>query len=345
MLFSLEQDSGDRLILYAAPDGFSGAPRLRLAAGGRDIGICDANELRTSLVSAGRHETGLCGFNIDEALIPGLRDLHDLTLTDADTGILIYRRPPPDRLQLKMLRLETHVFPLRKCDAALGPHFQHFACGLEHWGRETVTQLFLLNGVDSVYLSGRILYKNFATYIDNGFEVVTILQAPHAEFAERLLVLSLLGEASAASCLGERDASRFRPAIEYAAALPLDDTKNLRRALARMPDSVAMLLANPLVRQLTTSTPDEMPGGGGVAAALDMLASCAFVGLREDPTHITETLGASLGLDPAEISPPPKFPRVAPLAEFLKETRLVDHLIERDLEVFGFVEGAIGGPI
>lgn len=342
MLFSLEQDLGDRLILYAAPDGFSGSPRLRLSAGGRDLGVCGANELRLSLVSAGRHETGMCGFNIDEGLVPDLARMHDLALFDEDTGLLIYRRPPPDRLQLKMLRLETHLFPLRKCDAAIGAQFQHYVAGLEHWGRETVTQLFLLNGVDSVYLSGRILYKNFATYIESGFEVVTVLHAPHAEFAERLLVLSMLSDMGA-QCLGERDAVRFRPAIDYAAALPLDEPKKLRRALTRMPDGVALLLADPLVRQLTTSTPDEMPGGGAIAGALDTLAACAFVGLRDQPAHVTETWGAALGLDPAHIPPPPIFPRVGPLAQFLKDTRVVDHLIERDLEVFGVVEGAYGG--
>ena len=127
-------------------------------------------------------------FRFDPSIVANLRDLADLELFEAETGILIYKRPRPHNIKKKLLRLETHLFPLWTLDNAIAPQFQYFAKGIESHGRETVTQLFLLNNVESVYLSGNILYKNFAYFIEFGFQTFMMLQDPYEELAERLLV-------------------------------------------------------------------------------------------------------------------------------------------------------------
>jgi len=340
MLFSIEHDEGHRITAYVVPDGFSGVPTVRLVSGGVDVFTCSANEDRQALVDAGRHETGRCGFNIGTELVPDLADLHDLTIIEQETDLLIYRRPQPLQIGKKILRLETHLFPLWRFDENFRDKAQYFQKGLEQFGRETVTQMLLLNGIRSVYLSGRISYRSFAYWIEDGFETTIMLQDPYEELAERLLVLSLLGDA-APRYLGPRDAARFAPAIAYAAAMPTSE-RQLRHHLMDMPSSVAGLFTDPLVRQLTTSNPDDMATGGAIGAALDVLASCAVVGLRKDPVYFAQAVAGWLELDPQTLATTPDFPRVPPLAALLRESRAVDHLLERDFEVFEAVKNAYG---
>lgn len=171
MLFNLEEDSGGRVTGYVVPDGFSAVPTIRVCGRGQELATFAANEKREALVQAGRHETGQCGFSIDASLVPDIAELADLELYNVESGILIYRRPRPDNIKKKLLRIETHLFPLWSVDNAIAPQFQYFAKGIENLGRETVTQLFLLNRVESVYLSGKILYRNYAFFVKSGFKL------------------------------------------------------------------------------------------------------------------------------------------------------------------------------
>jgi hypothetical protein len=339
MLFNLEEDSGGRIIGYLVPDGYSAVPTIRVCARGAEVAAFAANETREALVHAGRHETGQCGFSIDASLVPDLPDLVDLELFDAETGILIYRRPRPDNIKKKLLRLETHLFPLWAVDNAIAPQFQYFARGIESFGRETVTQLFLLNRVESVYLSGKILYRNYAYFIESGFQTLVMLQDPYEELAERLLVLSKIRKVKTV-LLGMREGAALEPAIAFAESLPFQDEKALRRALRQMPENVTTLLANPLVRQLTAATPDEMPGGGAVAMALDILANSTLVGRRHEADAFLHAFAELLDLETGSLPPAPQFATVAPLARFLRESGEVDIFLEKDLELYHYVEGA-----
>ena len=341
MLFNIEYDEGHSLAAYVVPDGYSGVPAIRLMSGGMEIYSCSANSDQPALVDAGRHETGRCGFNINTDLVPDLGELDDLSILDKDTGLLIYQRPRPNQIKKKILRLETHLFPLWRFDENFRARTQYFQKGLEHFGRETVTQMFLLNKTESVYLSGRISYRNYAFWIEDGFETTIMLQDPYEELAERMIVLSLVGEA-APKYLGPRDAARFAPAIAYAAATPMHDERQLRRHLMDMPAEVAGLFTDPLVRQLTTANPEDMAAGGAIGAALDVLSSCSVVGMRQDPVYFTEAIAGWLGINQQDLSLPPDFPRVPPLAAMLRESKMVDDLLERDLEVFYAVKNAYG---
>jgi hypothetical protein len=345
MLFNMETDTGDRVTGYLVPDGYSEVPSIRLRSEGGEVLSLAANEIREALVVAGRHETGQCGFSVGTEHIPNIRQMTDLEICDADTGLLIYRRPRPIGIQKKILRLESHLFPLWRLDDALESGFQYFSKGIEDYGRETVTQLFLLNQVDSIYLSGRILYKNYAYYAEAGFQTVYLVQDPYQEMAERLLVLSKLNQHGAGH-LGLRDSVGMKAAIEYAEYLLADDEcfhdpKELRRRLRDMPDDAATTLSNPLARQLTSSTPDEMPGGGAVAAALDLLASFAIVGIRDDSERFLDAVAELTGVDSAILPPIPRFSKVAPLAQLLQNSKQVDGLLETDLELYHYVNVAV----
>src|SRR4051794_24035002 len=104
MLFNVETDTGDRITGYLVPDGYSEVPTILLRCGGQTMLSLAANEIREALVVAGRHETGQCGFSIGADLIPDLPKIGDLEICDAESGILVYRRPTPSTIQKKLLR-------------------------------------------------------------------------------------------------------------------------------------------------------------------------------------------------------------------------------------------------
>lgn len=339
MLFNLEADVGDAVVLYLVPDSAAGVATIVARSNGQSVLSLPANEIRQALVDAGRHQTGACGFRLHEQVLPGLAGMADLELYDAETNLLLYRRPHPEHLRKKIVRIETHLFPLWRLDDTLKPRFQYFARGIEALGRETTTQLFLLNHVASIYLSGRILYNNYRHYIDTHFDTIFVMHHPYEEMAERLLVLGQIKKVGT-DVLGMRDSMSLHSTIEFAQSLPVHDEDALRKALYKMPPSVAHALSNPVVRQLTTRTPDEMPGGRAVSSALDLLASFTVVGLRRRPELILSAIAEMTEFESMALPDLAKFRSVGSLALALKRSRIVEPLLEKDMELYQNVAAA-----
>jgi hypothetical protein len=342
MLFNIEQDHGDHLIGYVVPDNASDVPDIELYSEGHLLLEMQVNEVRDALVIAGRHLTGRCGFRIDSSMIPGLADCADLAIREKDTGLLIYRRPHPLHLQRRILRLDTSLYPLLRIDNHLKSLFQYFQIGIDQFGRETVTQLFLLNAISSVYLSGRILYNNYVMYIDEIFDCYTMIQDPYEEFAERLLILAKLSKIGAHH-IGERDAVRMAPAIAYAGALAFQDQRKLRKQLLDMPIEVAHLMVNPLARQFTASTLDELPPRRAIARTLEVLSKFKVVGLRSRSDEFIDSLAASLDIGAEQFPQLDLFSATQRLGRAIREMRCVDHLLELDVEIFEHIRVAVEG--
>ncbi len=339
MLFNIEEDWGFEVSGYVVCDGFVETARLRFESGGRVVYEGLADMPREALVAAGRHETGLCGFCVDNEMAPALHKMKDLTIREADSGLLIYRRRQPEHVAKRVLRLETHLFPSWRVDNALNPSFQYYANQIESYGRETAQQMFSLNSVDSVYLSGRLLYPAFQLNIEGQFDVVFAMHHPYEELAERLIVLVQI-KRTGSGILGLRENMSLEQVMAFAQALPLDNERELARALRDMPQNVARVLANPVVRQLTTSTPEGMPTKSAVSSALSVLSGFAVVGLRRAPRTFAAAVGELTGLGPSALPDYPQLPGVTALARVLKRTREVDWLIEKDLELYHHVADA-----
>jgi hypothetical protein len=341
MYFNLQSDTGEAVVGYVVPDSFSGVPRLRVCQDGEELLSFTANEIRSELIAAGRHETGACGFRIDVRMLPDLANLPRLEVFDVESGVLIYRRPSESQINKKILRLETQMFPLWRLDICLQKRFQYFSRGAEQYGKESVTQMFLLDFVKSSYLSARIFFQNFAYYVEKShFETIALIREPHLELSERLIMLGKFDENQLRSLGMERELLKMRTAIEFAKSIPVDDEKRLLRALRAMPSDVVQVLSNPVVRQLTASTPDEMPKGGAVAAALDCLSSFRIVGLRSEPAEFLDSISEFLGVERTFLPHFPEFTNVIALGRHLKETGVVDAMIEGDCELYHLVTEA-----
>lgn len=333
MLFNVQWDHGTEIVGYLVPDTFTGQSTLVVTGGGEELLRMPTTEPREALVEAGRHETGLCGFTVDERALPGLAGMRHLEITEAESGILIYRRCPPEEvLHRKVFRLETQLLPLARLDRAIAPFFQFHFPSIERHGLETTHQLFLMQNTDSVYVSGRLSYKSMEFYIDQGYSSVALLQDPFDELAERILVLRLIGDGFG-SILGMRDNVIFEAALAFASELPLDTDKGLRRAFRTIPPEAASVLSDPLARQLTTRLPNEAPGPSAVSGGLATLAAFELVGLRDQADMFMEDLAGTLTLSPEQLPRIEPIPTVKQLGQRLRACSPVEVLLEYDLAI------------
>jgi hypothetical protein len=334
MLFDLERDLGSVIFAYFVPDSLALPAMVRVRGRGRDLATIEANETRQALVAAGRHTDGRCGFRIDERMIPGLAQIRDLELREAETDVLIYRRHPPENaIRHRLFRLETHLLPLWRLDDVFEPEFHMWYKGADRYGNETSTQIFCLERYPSLYVSGRLLYQPYEYYLAKGFKTIAMLRDPYDELAERILILKHIGP-HAEKLLGMRDALTFEPVIACLDELESFAEADLERFFRHLPAVAVSALSNPLVRQLTSRTPDEMPGPTSLAAGLDALSRFEILGLRSDAASFLHALSDLSGLDVEVMPNVGEFPLVRELGRRLREISSIEDFLERDLELF-----------
>ena len=340
MLFNIERDLGTEISGYLVPDGFTGQLAVRVKGAGELLLTKQTDSLRESLVAAGRHETGLCGFTVTETEIPGLARIQDLEVRESETDILIYRRCNPEAVvHEKVFRLETHLLPASRIDRAFQARFQFHFPSIDRFGLETTHQMFNINNSDSVYASGRVSYRSVEQYVDQKYLVLALIQEPFDELAERILFLRLIGENNI-EVLGSRDVIRLENLKSFVSSLPLDSDKELARAFREIdPDSFNML-SDPLVRQLTTRLPDETLKPSSISQALSVLSSFKIVGVRHRADLFTEALVDTFSLHADEIPTFEPIPAARELGARLRTMPSVERLLEHDVALFHFLSDA-----
>ncbi|PTM44265.1 hypothetical protein C8P69_1347 [Phreatobacter oligotrophus] len=341
MLFGLEQDRGNKIVWYVVPDGYGGVARSAIFGEGQKRLVMEANEIRSALVDAGRHPTGLCGFSLDEQRIPDLNQIIDLEIRDVETDVLIYRRPKPSDISARIIQIYPELFPPRALIVQLDPLFQYSGLRLEVHGHETVTQFFHIRDCESLFFSGRFLFQNYEGWIEDRFKPIIFVNDPYVVLAERLLVLSKINQVGRPELIiGERDAMLFKPAIEFASSIDLQNAREVKAALKHVPEDVAVALADPTTRILTCSSPLEMPRTGCLAKSLDFLAGCAVVGIAEREELYADTIAELLGLRTGIIPLPSRFGGLLELAALLRSSGRAERLLARDLELYDAVKAA-----
>jgi hypothetical protein len=189
-------------------------------------------------------------------------------------------------------------------------------------------------------VSGRLLYKNYEFFLSKGIKTIAMMRDPFDELAERLIMLKKIGP-HAEDLLGARDAVTFEPVIEALADHPVLDETFCKRFFRRMGEHEFVALSNPLVRQLTSTLPQDMPDHASVANALNALSSFEIVGLRSEGAEfiaaVTELLGLPNGALP-ELAE--EIQGVRELGERLRSVAVVESLLEKDLELFTHLTNA-----
>lgn len=343
MLFNIETELDHFISGYVVPDTFAGQCEIVVNRNGEELLRKLASDPREALRMAGRHETGLCGFTITEADVPGLADLPEFEIVEPETGIMIHRRCNlASVVHRQIFRLETQLLPLNRFDRALQPRFQLYYPLIDRFGLETNNQVFLMRR-ESVYVSGRLNYRSLEANFLAGFSAIALIQDPFEEMAERILVMRLMADGYK-SYFGMRDAVVFEEAIAFSAGLSLEDDRDLKRAFRDVPPAVEDVFGDPLLRQLTTRLPGEAVSPGALGSALNTLASFSVVGLRHRSQLFTEAVADLFSLDPAELPAIDQIPATKALAERLRRFASAEALVENDLALFEYVRGAFEKP-
>lgn len=347
MLFSIDEDVGKRIVGWLMPDNPSVAPRVIIHLDPNRHVVIEALIYRPLLKEQGLHNTGICGFVADESNCPGLSAATDLEITDADSNVLIYRRRRgPDLIERRFLRLETQLFRSFSLDDELTGHFQMSYKSMELLPEETTRSIFAIPFTDSIFGSGRILWRVWEPLLrDRGFKVGALLRDPFEEMSERLLILKWASTREASAT-----ASAIMPNLRACAGavrdLDLTNQATLEALLARPSDELRALLCNPLVCQLAAPNAFDPPPVPGTAAALDALADLDAVGLRVDIESFLCLVGAVLDVPKAfaSISLNPS-KTVAAFADILRNMEAARALITEDLEVYAEVTRVLApGP-
>lgn len=338
VLFDVESDFGDKIIGYLVTDSLSGSGRVEVTSKGNPVAVVEATRLIPEFAAAGRHETGHCGFLIDDSQVPGLNAITDLEIRETESSLLIYRRARESTfLPDKVVRLETHMVPPRRIDQMVRPYFCYAYLGAEQAGLESVTQIFNLRNVKSLYLSGRVFYRSFEHLLERDCKTIIVLHDPFEELAERLLFFR---HAARRNRLNARDQLTFASALEFAVSLPLSDDRKMRSTFGHITQEAAFALQNPVVRQLTANNVQEMPRVGALASALTVLASCAVVGLRRESETFAAAIAAVLTIEQESLPVIPRCTAAMLLADKLKDIPRAYDLLELDLELYDRISEA-----
>lgn len=341
MLFNLEYDQGDLLEGYLIPDGFSDKPQIRVSDADGDLMILPCDQIKQAVIDSGRHENGRVGFKLDTTIIPDLAERNTLTIHDAKSGLLIYRRPQvAQTIPLKVVRLETQLLPMVKFDYHCGRHFQYELSSVERFGHETTLQAFHLNAIQSIYISGRLLMRNYEEFLDKGFKAIALLTDPYYELALRIFLLKRMAKTQI-SFFGDRDKIILAPAAEHFADVNLDSEASLKLALKKAPQNVRNVMVSPVTRQLATTIPEQTVTRADVATAIDLLSRFAIVGRDTDSLYFQRAVGDLLGISVDDFPLPPRHSALEDIATRLRSLHIAELMLEEDLIFDHYVREAM----
>ncbi|WP_036262337.1 hypothetical protein [Methylocapsa aurea] len=336
MLFSIDEDVGERIIGWLMPDNPAATPRILVHLDFDHHVVVEAFVYRPLLKEQGLHNTGVCGFIVDEANCPGVSAATRLEIIDADNNVLIYRRRNTGPLtEQKFLRLETQLFRSSGIDEQLAPQFQMSYQSMELLPEETTRSIFAIPFTNSIFSSGRIFFRIWEPLLrDRGFKIGILLREPFEELSERLLILKWASSPDVSSAVLD-----LMPALQTCAGalrdVDITDASALDAVLSHPSDEMRALLYNPLVYQLAAPNAFDPPPPGETAATLDALAEMDVVGIHADLHSFFDLLTAVLDLpDPLAELPLAASKTVIGFADILREMRSARALIEKDLEVY-----------
>ena len=303
----------------------------------------EAKHSRPQLKERGLHNTGLCGFEINEQTCVGFDAAERIDLFEFETGLLIYSRAPRRQfIPQKFLLIEGQSPDSTDLVGALTGRFRLSYVGLGGMPEETLASILGIRFTNSIFAAGQLLYRVVERQArERGFKIGMVLCDPVEVLAELLVSIrrtTIGGPQIAATAVG-------RGLAEVARALAdqdLDEPERLERCLRRLDGEARWVLADPLTRQMTALTPDEPLDPLAAAAALEALSQLDLVGIRSEPAAALEAIAATLELN--ELPSPPALRNdqtAVALTESLRNSRAVKDLLSEDMKVYAGVVAAI----
>lgn len=344
MFFNIDNDDGRSIGGWLVLDNPAETPSLIVAVPGRSELLVQADILRADIRDLGIHSTGMVGFCIDERKVPGLPALEDVTLLEAETRLLIFRRSNPDHVRKKIFFFDPGILPQNTLAHAFERHFTMTYSGSEKYSLETMLVLINNHSAQSIVLHGRTNFNRYSAALNNaGFMRMALLREPFEEMAEKILYFKVLGRMRAASSLAP-ELAHFGPLIDFANDIPLDEPKSILAAFRRLDPDLRDRLSNPMTRLFGCNV-DEHPQRRHVSVALENLAGMDVVGTKEGFDLFRDLVAGHVGRDVLAGAAPHRIELAATLGRTLGEIGLVADLLAYDLDLYQYASEAIAAAL
>ncbi|WP_245276623.1 hypothetical protein [Rhizobium leucaenae] len=201
-------------------------------------------------------------------------------------------------------------------------------------------QAFHLNAIQSIYISGRLLLRNYEEFLDKGFKAIVLLTDPYYELALRIFLLKRMAKTQI-SFFGDRDKIILAPAAEHFADIDLESEASLKSALKKASENVRNVLLSPVTRQLVATTPEQLVKRSDVAAAIDLLSRFTIVGHDADGLHFQDAIGELLGISIGDLPLPSRHSALEDVAARLRSLHIAELILEEDLIFDHYVREAM----
>lgn len=340
MLFGVDHDSPQGIAGYLVPDAPQQTGEIRVTSAGQQVYCGPCTQVLDPLVAAGRHATGRAGFDLGPAQIPGWADLTDVQVTDAVTGLVIFRRPQPHHLARRVFHLETARVGAAPLLAAVAPHMAFAHGGIEHYGQETTTQLFHLKTYGSFFVEGRVAMARYHGFLTPDLFSLITLYDPFEHLALCLAGFARAPEASVAG-LDPRDQGRVLPLAAYVAGWDMGDVGRVIGHLRRAPKAVLDAVQSPLTAQLVGGHLGQSVTRADIPRALDVVSQFSMVRAGPRDAQTCADIEAALGLPPGVLARCRIAPAIAHLAQALRDLPQLHSALECDLIVHHYVRAAL----
>jgi hypothetical protein len=342
MQFHIDADQGGSVAGWIVLDNPDTIPRISVSSPNhrREIEI-EANVLREDLKDLGLHSTGMAGFVLDAASVPGIRELEDLEVRDALSRLLIYRRFRANaHVERKVFLYNLSAMPQTHVEEHLSQHFAQSYSAAERHSFDTLFSIFNNHFAKSIFVSGRPRYVRYEQLLrDKEYEIVALLRDPYEELAERLLFVRFVSSGDSPA-FASHYITGIEPLGDLVRGVDFEDKNSLKETFKALTDPQREALANPFVRALAC-TVDEIPDRKHVAIALEKLSAMTLVGLTSHFEEFRAMLSEIVGV---EISTQCHLRRVSwvpKVAALLRQIEAVKYLLALDSELYKRAQAAI----
>jgi hypothetical protein len=344
MRFYINPDASEAITGWLTPDDYRARPKVRIVLDGWYETVMECTIPYPPLKEWNWHETGVCGFAINETTLPGSFAAERIEVFDPWTNVLLYRRVNgQETLDRKLLLVTTGAEPEHALQNLLFTRFQTAYFTIEDMPEETLANLMAYAKiVGSMVLAGNILvprYENFCA--QNQIDAALLIRDPWETLAGRLH--RLRRAAPLLTTEGQEwRVAHMREAVAFAGSFDPQDRRGARRLLRDLPEAAYHQLANPLTRQLGTKQSGGTVEAEHAAVAIEVLSRVQVVGHAAHYDAFIATLFDHLGVEAPPVEPDLPSPDVLATAEALREDGAAEFLVTHDLRLSEAVSDIIG---
>ncbi len=340
MLFSINLTPQNSIAGWLAPDNPTLTPKFKVD-GDLASYILEADCMRTDIVNAHFHETGLVGFIFGEHNAPGITTSSEITVTELSQNRIIFRKTKSARIKNTRLFIFNNLpIPSKLMRQLLGEQFSVSYPAIDDFGIETALSLLGNDSMSSIFSEGRLSIQNHFPLLKKwGYITSALISEPFSELANRLLTVKALVESDRIGLLMALPPA-FKSLSDCATKLDKLDATSIHALFASLTPEQKLAVADPLTRYLGCGQNEE-PEPRHVSQALNRLSELDAVGLTSNFELFRDTLEPLIpGLDLGE-GQFSGFKDAITLEELLRDSPQANRILRNDIRLYHYLEKSL----